>query len=171
MHARLHLPVAGPGPARLLILLPAPATGDIALADRLSRCPFRPVVLVAHCRTPPDAISSVEWAADHAADLGAADSPIALIGDGPGACLSAAVARHAAADGWPDLDPVVLIDPPTPTDAIGAHRIDRRGGDVATVVAALLDAGYPRTCGAADPDTSAAAETAPAHPTREDGPR
>ncbi len=149
--ARLHLPVTGPGPARLLILLPAPATGDIALADRLSRCPFRPVVLVVHCRTPPDALSSVEWAADHAADLGAADSPIALIGDGQGAYLAAAVARHASADGWPDLDPVVLIDPPTPTDAIGAHRIHRRGGDAATDIAALLETRRTRTSGAVDP--------------------
>ena len=137
--AQLRWPVAGPVAVGLLVLFPAQAT-DPALADRLCRCGSGLLVLVAHCRTPSDAVSTVEWAADHAADLGVGGSPVALVGDGRGGALALAVARHAAVAGWPVVDPLVLIDPPDPADPVRAHLLDRRGGgDVVTDLITLLE--------------------------------
>ncbi len=140
--AQLRWPVPGPLGVGLLVLLPAQTT-DPALADRLCRCGSGLLVLVARCRTPSDAVSTVEWAADHATDLGVAGSPVALVGDGPGGALAVAVARHAAAAGWPAVDPLVLIDPPDPADPadpVRAHLLDRRGGgDVVTDLITLLE--------------------------------
>lgn len=139
--ARLHWPVPGPACPRLLVLFPAVSTGD-ALSDEL--CRARLMVLVAPNRNLLDAIATVEWAADHVDDLGAAGSSIALVGHGRGAALAAAVTWHAAAHGWPPVDPLVLIDPLDAPDAIHAHLLDSHGdGDVVSDLLTLLEGTNP----------------------------
>jgi len=142
--ARLHWPVDGSVDPTLLVLFPAWAASDVALVEQLCRprSGLRSglMVLVARCRTAADAVWTLEWAADHAADIGADGSAVLLVGEGRGADLAIAVARYAAAAGWPAVDLLVLIDPPDGADVRGAHLFDSRGGaDVATQVVALLE--------------------------------
>jgi acetyl esterase/lipase len=98
------------------------------------------MVLVARCRTAADALWTVEWAADHAAELGADGSAVVLVGEGRGSDLAVAAARYAAVARWPAVDLLALIDPPDGADVRGAHLLDRRGAaDVATQLVALLE--------------------------------
>lgn len=51
----------------------------------------------------PQAMAVVEWTADHAAEMGSADGPVALGGWGAGLAVAQAVAGRAAELGWPPL--------------------------------------------------------------------
>jgi acetyl esterase len=48
-----------------------------------------------------DGTSALEWAAEHAADLGADPGRLLVAGPGAGAAVAAAVASQARAAGWP----------------------------------------------------------------------
>jgi hypothetical protein len=50
-----------------------------------------------------EAVATVEWAADHAGELGADARRLLIAGEGAGAGLAAAVAAHARHQGWPAL--------------------------------------------------------------------
>jgi acetyl esterase len=68
----------------------------------------------------------VAWAADHAAELGAAPDRLALVGHGPGAALAERVAELAVDEGWPPLRHVALVWPhDDPEDALArlAHAL------------------------------------------------
>jgi acetyl esterase len=102
--------VAGPTP--LLVFLTAADDGtwcqELGASAGL-------VVLSVTCGWPRpadlhDAVAAAEWAAENTARLGADPRRHLLVGGaGPGGTLSAAVALHARADGWPALARQVLI--------------------------------------------------------------
>jgi hypothetical protein len=58
------------------------------------------LVIALRTRSEEVAINAVEWAADHGRQLGG-DPDRLVVAGGP---LAAAVARHAAAQGWPEID-------------------------------------------------------------------
>lgn len=95
--ARVYWPVARRPP--LLVLL-----GDCPeeLCRRICR---RGVVVLAAApvRSAADALATVGWAADHAAELDADPGQVRVAGTGPGTALAAAVVRQARAEGWPEL--------------------------------------------------------------------
>lgn len=66
-----------------------------------------------------DAREALEWAADHADELGADPSRLLLGSHHDGVGLVAALARHARDRGWPAIARHVLIDP-----AIGPAFVD-----------------------------------------------
>ena len=60
-----------------------------------------------------DSTAAVQWAADHATELGADPGQLLLAGTGVGGGLAAAVARQARDDGWPAIKRQVSIQPGT----------------------------------------------------------
>ena len=58
-----------------------------------------------------DADIALDWAADHAAELGADPQRLVVAGAAAGAGLAAAVAQHACAQGWPEIVRQVLLCP------------------------------------------------------------
>jgi acetyl esterase/lipase len=58
-----------------------------------------------------DGVRSIEWTADHAAQLGAAGAGLILAGVRRGAAVAAALALRARDDGWPDVVHQLLIHP------------------------------------------------------------
>ena len=54
----------------------------------------------------------LEWAADHAAELGADPGRLLVAGEGAGAAVAAAVALEAREQGWPAVSRQVLINTP-----------------------------------------------------------
>ena len=89
LHARVYWPLPSGATARLLVLFAA----GYALAD---------IVVLASCPDDADqAVATVEWAADHAAELDAAATPLFVAGSPE---LVAAVLDQAAAQGWPELE-------------------------------------------------------------------
>lgn len=74
------------------------ATGDfIVFAVRYDLRPERRRVIES------DAIRTVEWAADHAAELDADSDRLLIGGRGAGSALATAVHRMARAQGWPPI--------------------------------------------------------------------
>jgi acetyl esterase len=61
-----------------------------------------------------DSLATVQWAADHAAELGADPGRLLLAGAGIGGRLAAAVACQARDDGWPAVKRQVSIQQGTP---------------------------------------------------------
>jgi hypothetical protein len=57
-----------------------------------------------------DATMAVEWAAEHAAELGAEPRRLLVGGTGHGATVAAAVARHARDLGWPPVTVITAED-------------------------------------------------------------
>jgi acetyl esterase len=113
-HARVHWPVLGAAKSSSSLLVFFIAHEATRQADEL--CDLlraRPdlVVLATRCLDVEAAIATVEWAAEHAAELGADAETIVVAGDGDGARLADAVALHVAVTGWPALSRRVLIDP------------------------------------------------------------
>jgi acetyl esterase/lipase len=120
------LPASSPADRRpaLLVLFPGSA-GDADQADALSRglCSYAGVVVLTLVGGPggpggpgtDDALgaarTTVDWAADHAAELGADPRRLVVAGWGTGACLVAAVAQHACEQDWPPIARQVLIGP------------------------------------------------------------
>lgn len=151
VRARIHWPPPAPTVPKLLVFFPAWTVPDggqaeTSATDLLCRhlC-ARPglMVLAAPCQNASDAISTVEWAAEHANELGADASAIALAGDGPSAELAENVARHAAGDGWPVIDGLVLIDPacsPRPDVAAAVVQHQHRTAGLAELAAAVRGA-------------------------------
>jgi acetyl esterase len=97
--------------------------GSLDSADALCRalCSRTGVVVlsVSYRPSPPhsypaafdDATATVEWVADHAADLNADPARLLVAGEGAGGNLAAAVALHARDHGWPAPVRQVLIYP------------------------------------------------------------
>jgi acetyl esterase len=57
-----------------------------------------------------DGATSIEWAADHAAELGAEGPGLILAGLHGAAAVAAALAVRAREDGWPEIVHQLLID-------------------------------------------------------------
>jgi alpha/beta hydrolase fold len=129
-HADLHLrrvdvQVTWPPSTRetpaLLVLLPGESAGAPIWRELCVRIPA--VALVVPASGFDEARETLEWAADHAAELGADPRRLLLASDHGGAGLVAALARHARDRGWPRIARHVLIDP-----EIGPARVDQLVG-------------------------------------------
>jgi acetyl esterase len=108
LRGRVHQPST---PDRALLVL---LDGNVDEVDPLCRelCTRAGlVVLAAPVTGLDDATAVVEWAADHAAELGADPHRLLLAGVGAATALAAEVARQATATGWPVLR--LLDEPPT----------------------------------------------------------
>jgi len=100
---------AGPPTGTLVLLVGADeaAHGESicrALSDALGV-----VALSVPCRGADDGATAVEWAADHAAQIGADGARLILGGLHAGADAAAALAVRARDEGWPDIACLVLI--------------------------------------------------------------
>jgi acetyl esterase len=115
----LHDPVTAPA---LLVLLPGrDSGGDVDAVDALCRgvCAdvgvvvlsptYRAVAADPHAAALEDSLATVQWAADHAAELGADPGRLLVAGPGFGGRMAAAVARQAQEDGWPAVTRLVAI--------------------------------------------------------------
>lgn len=103
LRARVEWP-ASTAPGAPLVLLLGGAAGARLL-------PATAVVLAPHDADWPDAVEALEWAADHAAELGADPGRLIVAGAGRGAALAARLARYARDNGWPPVAHRLLIDP------------------------------------------------------------
>ncbi|NYE10651.1 alpha/beta hydrolase fold domain-containing protein [Actinomadura citrea] len=61
-----------------------------------------------------DAAAALGWAADHAAELGAAPARLVVAGRGAGAAIAAGLALLARDEGWPPLERQILVRPRLP---------------------------------------------------------
>ena len=106
--ARVHWPApcADPTVAALVVLF---ATDDDLVGELIAR--LGAVVLTVPATHAVEAHAAVSWAADHAAELGADATRIAVVGDRAGAALAERVGELAVEDGWPPLRHVALIWP------------------------------------------------------------
>jgi hypothetical protein len=126
-HADLHLrrggdiqvtwPPATPERPALLVVLPGESVGAPIWEELCVRIPA--VVLAVPDPSFERAREVLEWAADHADELGADPGRLLLAADHGGAGLIAALARHARDRGWPPIAHHVLIDP-----GLGPARLD-----------------------------------------------
>ena len=126
-HADLHLrrggdiqvtwPPATPEKPALLVVLPGESVGAPIWQELCVRIPA--VVLAVPDASFERAREALEWAADHAEELGADPRRLLLAADHGGAGLVAALARHARDRGWPPIAHNVLIDP-----ELGPARLD-----------------------------------------------
>jgi acetyl esterase/lipase len=69
------------------------------------------VVLTVSAAHALEGHAAVSWAADHAAELGADATRLAVVGDRSAAALAERVAELSAEEGWPPLRHVALIWP------------------------------------------------------------
>ena len=130
-HAELHLrrggdvhvtwPPATPERPALLVVVPGESAGAPIWEELCVRLPA--VVLSVPGARFDQAREALEWAADHAEELGADPRRLVLAADHGGAGLIAALARHARDRGWPRIARHVLIDP-----EIGPARLDHLVG-------------------------------------------
>jgi acetyl esterase/lipase len=67
-----------------------------------------------------DATTATQWAADHAAELGADPRRLLVAGEGAGADLAATVARQARDEGWPRILRQVLVRPRLSSETLAA---------------------------------------------------
>ena len=106
--ARVHWPAscADPTVTALVVLFSA---DDDLVEELIAR--LGAVVLTVPAAHAVEGHAAVSWAADHAAELGADASRIAVVGDRSGAALAERVAELAADEGWPPLRHVALIWP------------------------------------------------------------
>jgi hypothetical protein len=105
----------------LLVVLPGASRGAPIWRELCIRIPA--VVLAVPTTRFDEARETLEWAADHAAELGADPRRLLLAADHGGAGLVAALARHARDRGWPPISRHVLIDP-----ELGPARVDQLVG-------------------------------------------
>jgi acetyl esterase len=106
--ARVHWPApcADATAAPLVVLF---ASDDDLVGELIAR--LAAVVLTVSAAHAVEAHAVVSWAADHAAELGADATRIAVVGDRGGAALAERVAELAAGEGWPPLRHVALLWP------------------------------------------------------------
>jgi hypothetical protein len=94
---RVSWPCEGRDGFPIAVVLLGPGAGQ-ELADAL--CSEEGFLVIAlRTRSEEVAINAVEWAADHGRQLGGDPDRLVVTG-GP---LAAVVARHAAAQGWPEI--------------------------------------------------------------------
>jgi len=108
----LHRPIGASG-TPLLVFFPD-AHRPVVLPDQLCRDAGL-AVLVTRPATLAEAVTVVEWAAEHAADLDTDPARLLVGGERAGARLAAAVARHARDERWPPLIRQLLVHPPPGT--------------------------------------------------------
>jgi acetyl esterase/lipase len=106
----------------LLVLFPR-GTGSDGWTEGVGRglCSLAGLVVLAVRYRPPapdslgaaldDATTATQWAADHAAELGADPGRLVVAGEGAGADLAATMARQALDHGWPPILRQVLVRP------------------------------------------------------------
>jgi hypothetical protein len=84
-----------------------------------------------------NAMTAVEWAAEHARELEADPARLVVGGSGAGAALAAAAALNAQAEGWPPIARLLLIEPDVagseppalPTTLVSADEIRHAAPD------------------------------------------
>jgi acetyl esterase len=130
--ARVHWPApcADPTVAALVVLF---STDDDLVGELIER--LGAVVLTVSATHAAEAHAAVSWAADHAAELGADATRIAVVGDRAGAALAERVAELAVDEGWPPLrhvarlwphhDPTAALDGLTRALAVPSRRQKR----------------------------------------------
>jgi acetyl esterase len=77
------------------------------------------VVLSVCCTGTQDGMTVLEWAAEHAAELGADPGQLMVAGEGTGGAVAAAVAAEALSAGWPPVTLAAASDEfpaPGPSD-------------------------------------------------------
>src|SRR6266545_4392984 len=139
LRARLYWPAPAderPSPALLVLFHPMGEAHSMGHpADPLFRglCSHAGVLVLApSCQSMAgdpqlhDAIAVLEWAADHAAELGADPARLLVAGAGAGGDLAAAVALYARDQGWPMLTRQILINP-----ILDTARADTASGELA----------------------------------------
>jgi alpha/beta hydrolase family protein len=101
--AELHL--RGSAPIRVIWTgaAPAPLVVHVGRAPRLD---FPAVVLTV--TNFDDAVSALQWCADHGAELGGDPDRLIIAGDRESASVVAALARHARDRGWPPIERTVI---------------------------------------------------------------
>jgi acetyl esterase len=106
--ARVHWPspCADPAVAALVVVF---STDDDLVGELVER--LAAVVLTVPATHAVEAHAAVSWAADHAAELGADATRLAVVGDRAGAALAERVAELAVDEGWPPLRHVTSIWP------------------------------------------------------------
>jgi acetyl esterase len=150
LRTRVHWPPsAGPGGPPLLVFLPAEPDDDLPVRVAASAGVVVLVVTDGRAHRQPDgaalaeATMATQWAADHAAELGADPRRILVGGEARGAWLAAAVALRAREDGWPPLvRQLLVLAPAAATDATGptAARLlsPRRAPSLTGVAPAII---------------------------------
>ena len=68
-------------------------------------------MLTPHAPIWEDAVEAMEWAADHAGELGAEPRRLIVAGEGRGAALAARLALRARDHGWPEIERQLLVRP------------------------------------------------------------
>jgi acetyl esterase/lipase len=157
LSAQLVWPAGGVA-AVMVLLFDAGEPDATAQAERVCRAAGPPGVLSlsAACRRGhelEDGARSIEWTADHAAQLGAEGAGLILAGLHAGAAVAATLAVRARDDGWPDVMHQLLIEPrfsPAPPPAAplsGVAPASLIGGDEGSRAYALRlrQAGVPVT--------------------------
>ncbi len=111
VRARVHWPnPTHPAPVPALLVLFTASWPDGGEAAHLAGL-LGVVTLSASPATVAEALATMEWAADHAADLGADPRRLVIAGTGAAANLAAAVSVQARDNGWPSIARQVLIQP------------------------------------------------------------
>jgi acetyl esterase/lipase len=119
VRARVGWPDRGSTGGHPLVVF-LPGLGDGAHADEACRelCLGVPAVVVAlryavqeFSPAFNEGLEALEWAADHAVELGADPGRLVLAGERDGARLAARLALRARDDGWPGIARQVLVHP------------------------------------------------------------
>ena len=148
--ARVRWPVALPAAAAPALVVLLRAEGPLTTGALPLDAALVVAVAVAVLTTAPtsvaEALATVEWAADHATELGADPDRLVVAGEGPSARQALAVARAASAGGWPPIERILLVDPegePEPAPPGWAHDLAPVCvvGGGGTFVRALRDGG------------------------------
>ncbi|MBV9446228.1 MAG: alpha/beta hydrolase fold domain-containing protein [Streptosporangiaceae bacterium] len=113
---RVYWPGHVAGPAPLLVFCTVGAGAEMTCRRLSAEAGF--VVLSVACDPAGqegdgrhDGTIVLEWAAEHAAELGGDPERLLVAGEGPGAMAAAAVALEARRRGWPAVTQMVLTDP------------------------------------------------------------
>ena len=87
------------------------------------------LVLVVRCLAGVlDGMSVLEWAAEHAAELGADPARLLVAGQGAGGAVATAVISQARAAGWPEVAPTAGPDLSEEVRQILARAASNSGG-------------------------------------------
>ena len=109
--ARVYWPATADRRPALVVVFASPSTVDGGeLVDRLLDRAGA-VVLAVSAAHAIEAHATLDWAADHARELGADPDRLAVVGAGSAAALAERVVELATDEGWPPLRQVALIWP------------------------------------------------------------
>jgi acetyl esterase len=118
--------------SRLVPLLVFCIVGSGAGAEESCRSlsdDHRLLVLAVSCRAgAQDATTVLEWAAEHAAEIGADPGRLLVAGTGAGGAVAAAVESQARAAGWPAVALAAGPDLSGAVRRIAARAVSKSGG-------------------------------------------